>query len=145
MELKRVATLVVFAILLTTGFLVYFLVYLKQPPISGYTINKGKDGHGCLISSGFRWDNSTQSCTKSSSNGTIYQVFDFESCLDAGYAIRENNVTRKLQCQTLNGTLFLDNSPKAKTNLSNQANTTKYPDNVTLVGNFTITNTTNSS
>lgn len=141
MELKRVATLVVFAVLLTTGFLVYFLIYLKQPPISGYTINNGKDAHGCLIRSGFRWDNSTQSCIKSLGNGTIvYQVFDFKSCLDAGYALSENNKTKQLQCQTLNGTLFLDNSTKTKTNLSNQANTTKYPDNVTLIGNFTITN-----
>ncbi|MDD5699775.1 MAG: hypothetical protein PHH00_01100 [Candidatus Nanoarchaeia archaeon] len=156
MELKRVVTLAIFAVLLIAGFLVYFDIYLKQPHISGYALSNGKDEHGCLVRSGFRWDNSTQACTKSSGNKTIiYQVSDFQSCLDAGYAINENNKTHLLQCQTLNGTLFvninINNSTKitkanmnAKMNASKPDNTTNYPDNVTLMSNFSITNIFNS-
>ena len=143
MEIKRVASLVVFALLLTAGFMVYFVIYLKQPPIQGYTINNGRDGHGCLIDSGYKWDNSTQNCIKESvNNSVIYQVVDFKSCLDAGYALNEDNKTQQLQCQTLNGTLFVDNSTNASINSINETNITKYPDNVTLEGNFTITNVT---
>ena len=143
MELKRVATLVVFTLLLTAGFMVYFIIYLKQPPIQGYVINNGRDGHGCLVNSGFKWDNSTQNCMKvGANNSVILQVVDFSTCLASGYAINEDNKTGQLQCQTLNGTFFSDHSGNASTNKSN---TTKYPDSITLVGNFTITNATNSS
>jgi len=146
MEIKRIASLVIFALLLTAGFMVYFIIYLKQPPIQGYTINNGRDENGCLTRSGFEWDNSTQNCIKKSSNNSIiYQVFDFKSCLGAGYAINEDNKTNQLQCQSLNGTLFVDNSTNVSKNSMNETNITKYPDNVTLVGNFTIENVTNSS
>lgn len=132
-------TLAVFAVLLIVGFFVYFDVYLKQPPIQGLAIRNGKDEHGCLVRSGYKWDNSSQACIKESANKTmIYQVFDFESCLNAGYAINENNKTKKLQCQTLNGTLFINNSPKISANLSKETNTTNYPDNVFLMSNFSI-------
>ena len=145
MELKRAVTLIIFALLLTAGFMVYFIIYLKQPPVQGYLINNGRDGHGCLINSGYGWDNSTQNCIKRSSNNSIiYQVVDFKSCLDAGYAINENNKTNQLQCQSSNGILFMDNSTN---NNSSKDNTTKYPDYLALVGKFKIngTNITNSS
>ena len=146
MEIKRVVTLIVFTLLLTAGFMVYFIIYLKQPPIQGYLINNGRDGHGCLTRSGYEWDNSTQNCLKESGNGCVlYQITDFKSCMNAGYAINENNKTNQLQCQTLNGTLFFDNSENASSNSFNKTNITKFPDNITLEGNFTIRNTTNSS
>ncbi len=142
MELKRVVLLVSFAIFLTAGFLIYFIIYLKQPPIQGYVINNGRDGHGCLTNSGYEWDNLTQSCAKDSANGSvIYQIVDFKSCRDAGYAINEDNKTHQLQCEALNGTLFADTS----VNETASSNTTKYPDNITLVSNFTIKNVTNFS
>lgn len=139
MDIKRVVTLVVFGLFLAAGFMVYFLVYLHTP-ITSHTINNGKDGHGCLTRSGYRWDNSTQSCIKESSNGTIiYQVFDYDSCFDAGYPVNENNKTHLLQCLALNGTYFINNSTKANLNASSSdENTTNYPDNTTIVGNFSI-------
>jgi hypothetical protein len=148
MEIKRVAALIIFSLLLISGFMVYFIIYLKQPPIQGFVINNGRDGHGCLYRSGYAWDNSTLSCIKESGNNSIiYQITDFKSCLDAGYAISEDNKTHQLQCQALNGTLFIGNSTNmnATANLSNKTNTLKYPDYAAMEGNFMITNATNSS
>lgn len=141
MELKKVIALAVFVLLLAAGFLVYFVIYLKHPPIQGYVVTNGRDSHGCRLGLGFLWDNSTQSCTEKIYGITIYQVVDFNSCLDAGYPVSENNATHQLQCHSLNGTIFA----KPTGNLSKEKNITNYPNNVTLVGNFTITNGTNSS
>ena len=147
MEVKRVASLIIFVLLLLAGFMFYFIIYIKQPPIQGYyLLNRGRDGHGCLVNSGFKWDNSTQNCLKKSSNNSIiYQVTDFRSCLAAGYAISEDNRTKQLKCQSLNGTLFLDNS--VVVNSSKDA-LIKFPDNIILTDNLTVkavTNTTNNS
>jgi hypothetical protein len=121
----------------------YFIIYIKQPPIQGYyLLNRGRDGHGCLVNSGFKWDNSTQNCLKKSSNSSIiYQVTDFRSCLAAGYAINEDNKTRDLQCQSSNGTLFKDNS--VVTNSSSKDTLIKFPDSVIVKENLTITDVTN--
>jgi hypothetical protein len=107
-------------------------------------LNRGRDGHGCLVNSGFKWDNSTQNCLKKSSNSSItYQVTDFRSCLAAGYAISEDNKTRDLQCQSSNGTLFKDNS--VVTNSSSQDSLIKFPDSVIVSGNLTVKAVTNNS
>lgn len=147
MEIKRVMTLIIFALLLTAGFMFYFIIYLRHLPIQGFIINNGRDGHGCLANSGYKWDNSTQNCMKKSVDGSvIYQIVDFQSCFTAGYALSENNETHDLQCRALNGTFFSDHSGNALVrSLNGTGNTPKLPDNLTLAGNFTIKNTTNSS
>lgn len=145
MEIKRVASLIVFIFLLTAGFLFYYIIYLKQPQIQGYyLLNNGRNRFGCLVNSGYKWDNSSQNCIKQSLNNTItYQITDFKSCLAAGYAISENGKTRQLQCRSLNGTLFLDNSIGSNI-IVNKTNITKISSNITL-GNTNITNNSNNS
>ena len=146
MELKRVVTLGVFGVLIAVGFLVYFMIYTRQPPIQGEVINNGRDGHGCLVHSGYRWDNSSQSCMKELLDGTkIFQIIDFDSCKDAGYAISQDNKTKALECNAANGMIFVQDSSN-KTQIDNSSNSgINYPDYIRLIGTFTIKNSTNSS
>ena len=131
METKRVATLITFIFFLVAGFFLYFFIYSKQPSIQGQVVN-GRDEHGCI--EGYSWNETILACINYE-NGTHYQVFDFQSCSDAGYAIDENNLTGYLQCHSLNGTIFTQNS----TNVSKTNNTTtNYPNNILIYGNFTI-------
>jgi hypothetical protein len=148
METKRVVTLITFGLLLVAGFLLYILIYTKQPPIQGLAVGNGRDEHGCL--EGYPWNQTDQSCMKIDAKQIIYQITDFQSCSDAGYAINENNLTGLLQCHALNGTIFTQNASTSTTIKVNNT-TIDYPNYVTLSGNFTIssnvnsTNTTNST
>lgn len=147
METKRVVTLIIFGILLISGFLLYFLIYTKQPQIQGLAIGNGRDEHGCV--EGYPWNQTAFACMKMDTKQIIYQIIDFQSCSDAGYAIDENNQTSLLQCHALNGTIFTKNSTANITKTNNTG--IVYPDSITLSGNFTIssnvhsTNTTNST
>jgi len=140
METKRVVTLIAFTILLLTGFLLYFFIYTKQPPIQGLAIGSGRDEHGCI--EGFSWNQTDLSCMKINSTAIMYQIIDFQSCSDAGYAINESNQTGLLQCHALNGTIFLQNA-SAYNNKTNAG--IVYPDNIILSGNFTISSNVNST
>lgn len=141
METKRVVTLVAFGLLLVAGFLLYTLIYTKQPPIQGLAIGNGRDEHGCI--EGYPWNQTAFACMKANLTNIIYQVLDFKSCSDAGYAIDENNQTNLLQCHTLNGTIFIQNST---TNITKTNNTgIVYPDSIILSGNFTISSNVNST
>ncbi len=131
METKRVVTLIVFILFVMGGLLLYFLIYSKQPPIHGQVIN-GKDEHGCLVD--YPWNETASACIKESKGSIFYQVINFQTCSDAGYAIDENNNTGALQCYALNGTIFVQNSTANKTNASG----INYPPNILLYGNFTI-------
>ena len=141
METKRIVTLTAFGFFLVIGFLLYFIIYTKQPSIQGQVIN-GRDEHGCFV--GYRWNETEMACEETSVVGEkIYQVFDFNSCQDSGYAIDENNKTGFLQCHALNGTVYTQNS----TNATKRNGTIKvdYPSNVLLYGNFTIVQNSNGT
>jgi hypothetical protein len=147
MKTKRIVTLIAFGFFMITGFLLYFIIYTKQPPIQGQVIN-GRDEHGCFI--GYQWNYTGMTCEETTVVGEkIYQVFDFNSCQSSGYAIDENNKTGFLQCHALNGTVYTQNSTNATK--GNETIKVDYPSNVLLYGNFTIvqnsneTNATNES
>jgi hypothetical protein len=139
METKRVVTLIAFVLFMAAGFFLYFLIYTKQPPIQGLAINNGRDEHGCI--EGYSWNETALSCINTKNE---YQITNFQSCSDAGYAINEDNKTGSLQCYALNGTIFIENSNITQ---ANNSNITTYPEGLALQGNLTIksTNETNSS
>ncbi len=141
METKRVVTLVAFGLLLTVGFLLYVLIYTKQPPIQGLAIGNNRDEHGCLER--YPWNQTAYACMKANLTEIMYQVLDFKSCSDAGYAIDENNQTSLLQCHALNGTVFVQNITANITKTNNTG--IVYPDSITLSGNFTISSNVNST
>ena len=126
----------IFLLFMTAGFVTYFFVYTKQPSIQGDIINNGMDMHGCLVSEGYNWNETEKSCVNDWLTSK-YQVVDFQTCKAAGYAISENNETKYLQCQALNGTIFADNSPEFVNNNSADVGN----GNTTFVGNFTINQT----
>jgi hypothetical protein len=140
METKRVVTLVAFGLLLAAGFLLYILIYTKQPPIQGMAIGNNRDEHGCI--EGYSWNQTAYSCMRANLTEIIYQVLDFKSCSDAGYAIDENNQTSLLQCHALNGTIFVQNMTGLNITKTNNTGIV-YPDSITLSGNFTISSNTN--
>ncbi|MDE1849056.1 MAG: hypothetical protein KGH55_03430 [Nanoarchaeota archaeon] len=139
MEKKRIASLAVLVMVLIAGFLFYFF-YTRQPPIQGQVINGGRDEHGCILGQGFRWNATAQSCIENLFGILIYQVTDFTSCYNAGYAVNEDNETGLLQCHTLNGTTFTVNSNSTKINLTNSSLS-----NTIYTSNFTISNITDNS
>ncbi len=152
MEVKRVVTLIAFVTLMIAGFLFYFVIYSRQPPIQGFSVKNGRDDHGCI--EGYAWNGTYLSCIKFESGQIKYQVVDFQSCSDAGYAINQSNQTSLLQCYALNGSIFVQSAASA--NITENNKTLIYPDSFTLIGNFSIssniksnstnvTNSTNSS
>ncbi|MFZ1970954.1 MAG: hypothetical protein WAU65_02125 [Candidatus Nanoarchaeia archaeon] len=147
MEKKRVISLVVFVLLIFAGFATYFFVYTKQSSIQGDVITNGRDAHGCLVNEGYGWNNTQESCINDWLRQK-YQIVDFQSCTDAGYALSENNTTGSLQCQALNGSIFVNSSTALIIINSSEIGN----GNTTFVGNFTInqtagneTNLTNST
>lgn len=143
METKRVVTLITFGLLLVAGFLLYLFIYTKQPPIQGLAIGNGRDEHGCI--EGYPWNQTDMSCMKTNLTRIIYQVIDFQSCSDAGYAINEDNQTGLLQCNALNGSVFTQNASASNTAKVKNTTIVNYPSYVTLSGNFTISSNTNST
>lgn len=143
MEKKRIAVLAVFVLLLFLGFMLYFIIYLKES-VQGNVIKNNLDQHGCLVDSGFAWNDTANSCLKQLSNGSlIYQIADFNSCSDAGYSISENNSTKILQCHAPNGTIFSENSSLVNITVNNSK--TIGNGSTVFVGNFNITNNTISN
>jgi hypothetical protein len=142
MDRKRVVTLTAFAIIMAAGFLVYFLIYVKEPPIQGQLIN-GRDEHGCIVGS-FYWNETISACINDSFGKIAYQVYDFQTCYDAGYPVNEDLVTGLLQCYASNGTVFTQQNSTSE--LANNTSGMVYPSNIAIVGNFTITqNSTNGT
>jgi hypothetical protein len=136
MEKKRLVYLMLFMLFMTAGFVTYFFVYSKEPSIQGDIINNGRDVHGCLVQEGYTWNATEKSCVNDWLRNK-YQIVDFQTCKDAGYALSENNATSSLQCQALNGTIFIENS----TEFVNNNSATIGNGNTIFVGNFTINQT----
>ncbi len=77
MEPKRVAILFMFGMLLLTGFLFYFLVFVNES-LTGKIILNWSDEHGCLTHQGYTWNATEQACVRewvSQNQSSRYQNF----------------------------------------------------------------------
>lgn len=61
MEPKRVAVLIVFSMLLLTGFLFYLFAFVKDIS-TGKTILNDEDQYGCLTHQGYTWNETEHAC-----------------------------------------------------------------------------------
>ena len=74
---------------------------------NGKSVGGDRDVHGCLGSAGYSWSESELSCVREWETGVKrYQVIDFVSCADAGYAVMESYPR---QCRAPNGNVFVEN------------------------------------
>lgn len=118
MDKKRIASITALFFFLAAGFLFYFTLH-RSGQITGGVIgnNSELDEHGCLIHSGYAWNETEQACVLPWINGTgKYQVFDFSSCMEAGYPLSNITITNMTngqsnkfqQCWEPNGTVFVN-------------------------------------
>lgn len=73
---------------------------------NGQVIGGDRDEHGCLGPAGFSWNEEEQECVREWEEGEArYQVIDFTTCADAGYAVGESYPR---QCWTPSGRHFVE-------------------------------------
>jgi len=75
----------------------------------GHVISENKSGgHNCLTASGFYWNESELACVRDLPEGVVgerFQVYDFRSCVYAGYGIMESHPKR---CMAPRGEVFFE-------------------------------------
>jgi hypothetical protein len=65
-----------------------------------------RDSYGCLVLEGYSWNASESACVLEWEIGVKrYQIVDFVTCADAGYAVMESNPR---QCRAPNGNVFVE-------------------------------------
>ena len=100
---KRIQILIALFILIAVSLLLFFL---NKEFTDDKIIGGDRDSNGCLGPAGYSWNASEQECVREWEVGDArYQINNFQSCADAGYAVMESHPR---QCRTLGGRLFVE-------------------------------------